>query len=286
MKNYPLKIFLACCYSFNGRQRTELHSHKNAYQLFYCLSGETTRTCGNRRIALSKGQAILASPGMSHGMTYCNGNILDIKFAVFDDTLAEKLNQISGCRIDCPEAVSLFLQIAELTENPTAYSSRLKELHLETAFYTIFEHRHELGNSEPTLEFDVHDFLNDSRVGGHIEQWIFPFIDGYIILPAEKFSVSKLAREIGYNSQYLGRSFSNEMGISLTKYYYNRRISIAKHFLDTTDLTVSEIADILGFDDVQYFVKHFKKSTGLLPKTYRAQGRSAKKKGSDHNPKE
>lgn len=285
MKNYPLKIFLACCYDFDGGRRTELHAHKNAYQLFYCVSGESSRICGERKINLSAGQAMLASPGMPHSMIHCAGNILDIKFAVFDLSLAEKLNQIAASQIICQQADSLFLQIAELTKNPSPYSTRLRELYLEAAFYTIFAH-HEFEENELNKVFNDQDSLQNSQVSGQIERWIFPFIDGYIILPAEKFSVAKLAREIGYNSRYLGRSFSDEMGISLTKYYYNRRISIAKHFLDTTDLSVSDIADILGFDDVRYFVKYFKKNTGLLPKTYRAQGRSSIKKDSEHDSKE
>ena len=282
--NHPINIYLTCCYNFDGRQRTELHSHKNAYQLFYCISGKTRRICGGREIQLSTGQAMLASPGMPHGMFSCTGEILDIKFAVFDATLAKNLDQIAARQIVCQQADSLFLQIAELTKHPAAYAARLRELHLETAFYTIF-------TSHPAVEKTAKDFSDrdpilQSQIGGHIERWIVPFIDGYIILPAEKFTIAKISREIGYNSRYLGRQFSNEMGISLTKYYYNRRIAIAKHFLDTTDLPVSDIAAILGYDDVTYFVKYFKKNTGLLPKTYRAQNRTASVKDSEHDQKE
>ena len=227
---------------------------------------------------------MLASPGMPHGMIRCTGEILDIKFSVFDASLAKKLDQIAAKQIVCPQADSHFQQIAELTKNPAAYSSRLRELYLETALYTIFA-------SSPAVEdadedFSNRDPLTQSQIGGHIERWIVPFIDGYIILPAEKFTIAKISREIGYNSRYLARQFSNEMGISLTKYYYNRRIAIAKHFLDTTDLSVSDIAAILGYDDVAYFVKYFKKNTGLLPKTYRVQSRRASPKDSSPDSKE
>lgn len=282
--NHPLNIYLTCCYNFDGRQRTELHAHKNAYQLFYCTHGKTRRICGGKEISLSAGQAMLASPGMEHGMIHCSGEILDIKFSVFDRELAKKLDQIAARQITCQQADPLFLQIAELTKNPTAYSSRLRELHLETAFYTIFA-------SFPGDEYsgDSYSEYNppvQTQVGGQIERWIFPFIDGYIILPAEKFTIAKISREIGYNSRYLARQFSNEMGISLTKYYYNRRITTAKHFLDTTDMSVSDIAALLGYDDATYFVKYFKKSTGLLPKTYRAQNRKRMAKNAEPDQEE
>ena len=282
--NHPLNIYLTCCYRFERKSQTPPHSHKNAYQLFYCMSGKSLRTCFDQKITLSAGQAMLVGPDTVHGMLSSDCEVLDIKFSVSDDSLANHLNSVTCQQISCEPASRLFLQSAELTKNPTDYAERLQELYLETALYTIFSSRSDLCRIQKSS--DSHGFLNNTQVGDHIERKIIPFIDGYIILPAEKFTVAKMAREIGYNSRYLARQFSNEMGISLTKYYYNRRIAIAKHFLDTTDLPVSDIAAILGYDDVTYFVKYFKKNTGLLPKTYRAQSHHASPKDSSPDSKE
>ncbi|MCD6408426.1 helix-turn-helix transcriptional regulator, partial [bacterium] len=58
-------------------------------------------------------------------------------------------------------------------------------------------------------------------------------------------------------------------GMSFKKYLTVYRISMAKQFLEKTDLKVSAIAMKVGFSNFQSFNISFKKYTGLTPTTYR-----------------
>lgn len=267
--SYPVNIYLSCRYTFFENVRTKKHTHSTAYQLFYCISGETERSCVDKKFRLSQGQFVIVPPNTSHDMVCrVDGEVLDIKFGVSDNRLAKKLNQIATKRIVCPEVNHLFLQIAELAGTQDRDCLRRQELYLETAFYETFK-----------ALFDQKETRQDKQTGAEsqieeiITRTIVPFIDGYIILPVKKFSARELSYEAGYNSRYLGRKFEEVVGMSLTKYYYERRIAIAKKFLVNTDLPIREIASILNFDNATYFSKYFKDKTGLLPKTYRAQNK-------------
>lgn len=58
---------------------------------------------------------------------------------------------------------------------------------------------------------------------------------------------------------------------SLAAYIQQRRVLYAKHLLETTELTSSEIAAASGFSDYNYFNRIFKKTTGYTARTYRKE---------------
>ena len=59
------------------------------------------------------------------------------------------------------------------------------------------------------------------------------------------------------------------MGSSPVEYRTKKRIEKAKLLLETTDIPIKEIVEMLGFYDAAYFYKVFEKSTSLTPKQYR-----------------
>lgn len=65
--------------------------------------------------------------------------------------------------------------------------------------------------------------------------------------------------------------FKEQTGIPPAQFQNAIRISRAQDLLSSTDLSVSEIAAQTVFGTVFYFSRHFKTSTSLTPKAYRAQ---------------
>lgn len=59
-------------------------------------------------------------------------------------------------------------------------------------------------------------------------------------------------------------------GCGITEYVSLCRLNTAKKLLKRSDLHISEVAEQVGFADVNYFIRFFKKSTGLTPKKYRS----------------
>jgi len=86
----------------------------------------------------------------------------------------------------------------------------------------------------------------------------------------EKISVKKLADAAGMSTRSLLRHFKRINGSSPKEYLIELRINYACELLDTTRLSIDEIAFSTGFNDSSYFSREFRKATGATPSKYRA----------------
>ncbi|MCL2052175.1 MAG: response regulator transcription factor [Lachnospiraceae bacterium] len=78
-----------------------------------------------------------------------------------------------------------------------------------------------------------------------------------------------IAPLFGYNSAYLGKIFNKATGESFNTYIDHRRIEYSKQLLIENKLKVYEIAEQVGYKNVDYFHKKFKKYVGVSPAEYR-----------------
>lgn len=82
-------------------------------------------------------------------------------------------------------------------------------------------------------------------------------------------SLSKLAELCNMSQSYFRSQFKEHKGISPLKYREEVRISWAKKYLKSNLLSVSEIAEKLGYCDIYHFSKAFKNSVGITISQYR-----------------
>lgn len=92
----------------------------------------------------------------------------------------------------------------------------------------------------------------------------------YINLHLEdELSLHQLADHFGKNAAALSHSFSREIGTSLTTYIQQTRVQAALKLFHTTDMSVSEVATAVGYQDFSYFSKVFSRHVGCSPRAYR-----------------
>ena len=68
---------------------------------------------------------------------------------------------------------------------------------------------------------------------------------------------------------YLGRLFKKETGVSFNEYLNSFRIRAAVEYLDAGTYMVYEIAEKVGYRDINYFYKCFKAIAGTTPGEYK-----------------
>lgn len=78
-------------------------------------------------------------------------------------------------------------------------------------------------------------------------------------------TVASIAEHFHLNSSYLGTIFKNTKDQSLLQYITGVRLEAAKSLLSTGTLSVSDIASAVGYSDVFYFSKCFKRNYGCSP---------------------
>ena len=82
-------------------------------------------------------------------------------------------------------------------------------------------------------------------------------------------SVQEISKQLDISEVHLRRIFKSAVNISPVKYINFLRLEKAKNMLLSSNLTVFEIADSVGFEDQFYFSRLFKKETGVSPVYYR-----------------
>lgn len=86
---------------------------------------------------------------------------------------------------------------------------------------------------------------------------------------AEKITLSMLARQFSLSESYIARLFRIGLSLKPSEYVNKVRMSAAKTLLMQTDMSIGEIAQRVGYSDVYYFSKIFKKYAGLPPSALR-----------------
>lgn len=84
----------------------------------------------------------------------------------------------------------------------------------------------------------------------------------------EKLTGEELSKEFSMNYDYLNRIFKSVMQMSIFQYLTSLRMEQAKVYLATTGYSVGQIGAFVGYPDVYYFCRIFKKYTGQTPREY------------------
>jgi transcriptional regulator GlxA family with amidase domain len=86
-----------------------------------------------------------------------------------------------------------------------------------------------------------------------------------------RIDMQDLADAFGMSRRVLERRFKTATGMPPLLYLQQIRVEIAKKYLESTSITFSEIAVLVGYEDTSFFRKIFQKQTKTLPKEYRAK---------------
>lgn len=84
-----------------------------------------------------------------------------------------------------------------------------------------------------------------------------------------QFTLSVLSEKLDLSSGYISIMFKKNFGIPFQDYLLQKRMEKAKLLLLTTELKNYEIAEQVGFEDVNYFITKFKKYYQITPKQYK-----------------
>lgn len=147
----------------------------------------------------------------------------------------------------------LFNQLLDLSRQEMIYSKRIIDYALSLLIMEI---------SQEFIEMHYNIRQNISPGVARIMEWIKA---NYY----KPVTVTEIAREFGYNPDYLSSLFKKSTGFTI-KYYINKtRIEISKSFLADYNISIKETAYSCGFQDEKYFMKLFKKFENMTPSQYK-----------------
>ena len=106
---------------------------------------------------------------------------------------------------------------------------------------------------------------NANTVHEDIVQAVHYFNQNY----SKEIVIEKYAEEHNFRTDWFTRGFKHYTGVTPMQYILSLRMTNAQYLLEQTNSNVTEIANIVGYDNPLYFSRLFKKHFGVSPAQYR-----------------
>ena len=120
------------------------------------------------------------------------------------------------------------------------------------------------------LHYVEHEYTAESKSSAHPHNETVEKICAYLASNyQQKFSLSEVAAHFYLSPYYLSRLFRRVTGQSIVDYVNSRRIEAAQHLLETTELSISAVAEQTGFSTAAHFRRVFHELMGIGPLQYR-----------------
>ena len=112
---------------------------------------------------------------------------------------------------------------------------------------------------------------NLKRLDRNVEK-IIAYIDDHL---QEDISLNSLAELVGFSTSYISKIFKENIGINYIEYLSKKRIEKSKLLLKDTIFNIKEIGFRVGFNNIQTFLRTFKRHEGITPGQYRENIRNS-----------
>lgn len=220
------------------------------YSLMYVAAGEAVMRLGGKKVAVSPGEAIFYPPNTQQDYSYVSGGVN--KWVHFSGKLAAPLCKGKERKITVKKRKEFESALDKLINAYNCVSAQ-KEL-LQTGYLSVI--------IALLLENDTVEV--ESHLSGRISEAL-----NYIHINAFTGVDFNKAAELCYMGRdRFNHIFKETTGYSPNKYLTKIRIDRAKQLLSDEGLTVKETGEIIGYTDINYFSRVFKKETGISPKDF------------------
>ena len=251
-------------------------------RLFYILSGEGAIITEGEVHPLSAGRAVILKAATEYMWQSRPDDGLNMVVVNFDYTHAashikEGFSPIPS-ELFSSEEVTEFVEFEDcpLLNKPVVLNSAgnlESRMHLIATEYQVGgKYCDELLSSVlRSVIFSIMRQLDDREVEMNTKQSvltrrIIQYIQNHY---NEPFSGEVLSREFHFNHIYINRVFKKHTGTTVQRFLTDYRLRMSTELLKSSESSVGEIASLVGFDDLAYFSKLFKKVYGVTPTEYR-----------------
>lgn len=252
-----------------------LHCHSEA-EFFLLESGTLDFEAESGHYTLQPGDGIFIPPGMLHqALRTDTGEASCRYFAIvfsteplarcfptgspyFEALTCRRQDCVFPLFAACPEHAQLLSYIRDILRFREAEPCSC-ELYLQGLLFVCWQELYNLHLSKITASSEDTALRRD----------LLRSLDYLQAHYADPLSLSQLAQSAGYSESYYCRSFRHYT--DSTPFEYLNRIRIVKscELLSSTDKKVTEIASLVGFNNISYFNRMFMKIMGVTPKAYR-----------------
>lgn len=257
---------------FDETHETNIHCH-DFISMVYVLSGSCSYRIGDAQYQVKKGDLLVFNPGVNHGKTVKPGEEILEQHVGFDNIQVEGLIKNN---LICPQACPVFsLQEYEQDflkccsdicleqENDSPGCELMLKIQVMRLIALFLKSTH------PGLKADRRPAVSfDSNEKSVIVSTLVSFLNENYMRPV---SLETISKSIYLSPAYVSKVFKEETGETPINYLIKLRLSKAREMLLNGGHSIKEVARSVGYEDVYYFSKLFKKYNRVSPSGVRKQ---------------
>ena len=235
-----------CLKYINFRYTSHLHKH---IEVVYVESGALEVVCGKTTEIMRAGDFALIPPNMVHSYSPIDANVCYV--CVFSVDLVAKFYKelsrgVGGKSVFHCDDITENYVLQKLLKNKDCDLFTVKSaLYAICACYL---------KEVPITENRISDNILLHNVLSYIS-------DNY----TKDITLAGMAKDLGYEQHYLSRYLHNNLNMSFKSIVNSNRVDKAKQLLNDSNLPMTEIARLSGFQSVRSFNRVFKEFTGVQP---------------------
>ncbi|GKU81894.1 AraC family transcriptional regulator [Niallia sp. NCCP-28] len=254
--------------------------HKHNYiEINYVLNGELKQRVGNENIILKKGELLFLNQHIEHEIKACGKQDIIINFIIqphFFDYIFHYLNGeniitdflMNSLYNHTQNGHYLYFSVADVQEiqemvkkilieelNPSIFTDAAIKLYMGLLIIELVKNTDKIRSNEnsPLQHFIVVESLK------------------YIEENFQFGTLNELAAMLKQSSSSLSKQIKKATGYTFKELQQEKRLKKAKELLQTTDLPIRIIVEEVGYDNISYFYRIFKKKYIVTPKQYRRE---------------
>lgn len=249
------------------------------WEFIFIEKGEMLITAGEKKYILKAGELAFHRPGEFHAVAAHGGttpNFIVCSFISDSPCMhyfEHKILALNGFEKDnlyqaVAYAKKVFTYLVEIEpgvsgmkrlEDAPEGTDQMVQNHLELMLLNLYQ-RSDSEKIEKRAE-SLAKIIREKK----LTESIVKYLEQHL---CEQLALDKIANDLGYCISQIQKLFKAEMGQSIIDYFIDLKIEEAKRLIKEANYNFTQIAYILGYNNVNYFSRLFKQRTGITPSEY------------------
>ena len=248
------ELCVNCAGSVSVSRRVHTRCSRHDYYIMYMTEGNMLVRLDNTETTIAEGQLLIIKPETEYEYISDENKPINYLWIHFSGKRAGELISEYGLEVNEVQNVGVH--------------SRLADSWCRMFYEFIMNDRFFKENSICILKEILAAFSrykNDKSRSRRVLKSIIYIHEHY----SEDLTVEQLAEMEGLSRAHYRTCFREAAGVSPKEYIIDRRIEAACAILEEQDRSIQETAQLVGYSDVYYFGRIFKKKMGISPGKYR-----------------
>lgn len=260
---YKARLLYTSAITFSAGQEGHLHTHE-CTEIFYVMEGGGRFLVRGEHFAVHKNDFVIVLPNTEHAESSDRQMPLSYIVIGLEGISLQISRQSSGFYkgSGAPKGALLNQLLLAMVEESTTRQVGFEQL-CESLFQVLFAYILRMGG-QSLLMREADDPVQSRERQRMI--WVKQYLDEHL---QQDISLADLEPFINLNRYTIIRYFKQAFGITPMRYLMEIRFNEACFYLETSDTSVRQIAELCGFHSSNYFTQMFEKHKGMSPSAYR-----------------